>query len=215
MQTAARMAAHGQAHMEYGEVVQFRDSRFLVKTGSGLCQADRATGCLVAPELGDRVLVADDGSGEAYILSVLARASKTPAHVGVTGPMVLGDADAGLALRGDTVRLAAGRAMELAATDMAVVTQKTTVRTNELDAAGTNALVAFSSIKSVFASIHQTAGRVLSRFKRVYTRIDDFEDERVGRKRLFVHSDFDISSQRTVLHAQKNVDVKADKINLG
>ncbi len=215
MQTATRLMAQGQVNMEYAEVVQWQDDRLLVKMSSGLCLASRATGCLVAPEPGDRVLVSDDGAGEAYILSVLVRVAESPAHVGVSGPMVLGDAENDLDVCGESVHMVAVENLDIASARLNMAAHTTTVRADIVDAAGSQAVVAFSSLKSVFSSLQQTAGRVLSRFKRVYTRIDEFEDERVARKRLVVASNFDISSDRTVIHADKNVDVKAAKINLG
>ena len=82
----ARKLDDHQGDVVEGWVTGTEARRFRVRTAEqGELVARRAVSCLVAPELGDRVLLAQLGGGDAFVLAVLEReegASATLTHDG-------------------------------------------------------------------------------------------------------------------------------------
>ncbi len=69
-----------------GEVLACPDADlFLIRTGLGEFTARRALSCLVRPEIGDSVLVAEAASDQSYVIAVLARRSDAPLHLALSG----------------------------------------------------------------------------------------------------------------------------------
>lgn len=54
---------------------------FWVEIGGGLQKLQKASSCLIEPEINDKVLVFMEPDGDNYILSVLSRQSQTPSTV--------------------------------------------------------------------------------------------------------------------------------------
>src|ERR1700679_2503231 len=88
MPSAAEKIQFSEAFLEDATVVGREGGAFVVRAGNRRLEARRATGCLVEPEEGDRVLLAWLGD-ERFILSVLAREAGAPSRLSVEGDMEL------------------------------------------------------------------------------------------------------------------------------
>lgn len=96
-----RALANASVLQVYGEIVSITDGSFRVRTAAGPVDARRAHSCLVAPIVGDHVLVsvpeapasAPDApraiAPRGYVLAVLERASGAPTTVVVEGDLAL------------------------------------------------------------------------------------------------------------------------------
>lgn len=89
MPSAAEKTQFSEAFMEDGTIVGCPGrGMFTVRAGNRLVDARRATGCLVEPEEGDRVLLAWVGD-DRFILSVLAREPGASSRLSVDGDLEL------------------------------------------------------------------------------------------------------------------------------
>jgi hypothetical protein len=106
MNTQQKYAAEPDNALMDGLVQMVCEDKLVVAGRFGLARATRAAGCLLTPEVGDRVLLAFTGE-EAWVLSVLSRAADArpgmltlPAHTVMQAQR--------LELSGDVLELRAG-----------------------------------------------------------------------------------------------------------
>lgn len=215
MNTAMKKA-HGQdVAMSFAMVTGCLDGRMLVRLGSRVVPAGRAVGCLVAPQEGDRVVLAENGSGEAYVLSVLERASDEPAIVGIDAGFSLAAPDGTLGIVAGEVRLAAGQSIELAAPQVKLSANEAGIQATRLNLAGEHLSQTFAQVRIVAGAVERTVGRLVERIRRVYRRVEECEDTRLGRLRLRVDDSMRVNADRVTLQAEGNVRLDGKKILLG
>lgn len=86
MQHSATNLDEGATWQDTGTVTMLEGITCIVRAGAGVHRARRAVGCLVAPVVGDLVLVAVSPRG-CWVLSVLERAGDVPTRLSVEGDL--------------------------------------------------------------------------------------------------------------------------------
>ncbi len=208
MSQTARQLACPDASLSFGTVTGALDDRFLIRQGSRMLPARRAAGCLLAPELGDRVLLASDGAEEHYVLQVLARVSTEPGRVGLEEGLVLHGGAGPLEMAGETLRLTAGERLELKAPEIAV-------HGGLVAMVGETLSQAFARTRCVTGSLERIAGRVVERVRRLYRTVEETEHARVGRLRLDVEQSLRMKAGRATLEAEETLQLDGNKIQVG
>ena len=201
--------------LSYALVAGSLGGRLLVRCGDAVQPALRAAGCLLAPEMGDMVLVATTASCESYVLSVLARASGAPGTMGLSEGLTVDASPGRLVLHGGQVAIHASSGLELSADEVAICANRTAIRSLSLALSGELLRVVFSRTKTVAGAVERVLGRVVERVARVYRRVDDFEDVKAGRYSMTVQESLRMKSGSMSLEARGSVDVDGDKIRLG
>ncbi|MEO7327689.1 MAG: DUF3540 domain-containing protein [Minicystis sp.] len=89
MDGVARKIEVKAVFQEFGEVVAINAGLLTVRTALADLTARRAASCLLEPSLGDRVLVATEERGDAYVLAVLEQHNPETARLSVEGNLTL------------------------------------------------------------------------------------------------------------------------------
>ncbi len=201
LETATVNAAPGGAHEgAYGEA-------YLVAGPSGAFRALRATGCLLVPARGDKVLLALCPQ-EAYILCVLARAAS-----GAGTPEA--EERPCLELPPDAMLSASGR-LRLRADELELEGRERLALTGRVvRLAGELLTQTFSRLETAVTYLGLTAGRCIAFFGRRTTRVEDLDEIRAGRMRLASRTALRVRAENASLRAEKNLDLDGDHINLG
>ena len=200
---------------EFARVVEAAPSQYVVECETGRIPAQKADGCLMAPGEGDQVLVALSGPGEAYILNILKRA-----HTSDPARIVL-DGDTALQARGDLefqarqVRVGATETVSLKtrAVDLSCLNGR--VRFGELDLKGLRATWRVDGLCLLTRTLETVADRIHEKAKRVFRRIEEFEDTRAGRMRVWIKDHFSVQSKSASIKARERLKMDGDKILLG
>jgi hypothetical protein len=181
--------------------------------------AKRATGCLVEPQLGDRVLLAEHAEGR-HVLTVLERgAAKGPA--GATRIAVEGDLDicshAGrLQLQApEGVRAATAGDAEVVAKDLRLTAQRGTLVVGTLHYVGEELRSQLGRIQSVADSVESVAQRVVQRADRVYRFIAEAEQVRARYLEWAADVAVNIKSKTTIMRSSELTKIDGQQIHLG
>ncbi len=216
MHTAAKHRITYTATEVAGHVVGLRPSELIVRAGDHEYAAKRAMSCLVAPCLGDRVLLAVIDDGSAYVLAVLEREGEEPAVL-----------DAG---RSTQLRVARGR-LDLVAEEgvglaspgeVSLVSPKLEVRALEgkigvdrLLAVGTELVAEAVRLRSVAGAVETVADRVTQRVKRVFRFVEELDQLRARRVDYTAKKALHLHGENSLLTAEKLVKMDGENIHMG
>jgi len=89
MESAARKIDVKAVFQEFGEIVEVEAELLRVRTALAEVTARRAASCLLAPAVGDRVLLAVEERGDAFVLAVLEQRDPGAATLSVEGDLTL------------------------------------------------------------------------------------------------------------------------------
>ncbi len=169
----------------------------LVQTPAGLVRAVRAAGCLLAPEQGDRVLVALLGA-EAWVLNVLQRAKDTTATLRL--PARTSISSTSLHISASNTQLS-GENLQLNATSLAMN--------------GTTLVVKFGLIRTLARRVDEFVRERCAHFGSLRERILGLAERRAGRVRLNSDTSLRVRAEHADLKAKTILDLDAEHIKLG
>ena len=89
MESVARKIEVKAVFQQFGEALAVAGHTVTVRTPLADIPAKRAASCLLEPAVGDRVLLAVEDGGAAYVLAVLDREDGAQATISVEGDLVL------------------------------------------------------------------------------------------------------------------------------
>jgi hypothetical protein len=179
-------------------------------------KARRAASCLLAPELGDEVLVALVEGRPAYVLAILEREGSLPSRVELDG-------DASITTPHGRLSIASGEGLDIvAAKDATVVSNELRVRaasghfildTLELwsGAVATNV----ERARSVVKTLDLVAERVVERVQRAYRFVEEIEHVRAERIDYQASKELTIRAENAVVMADELVKVDGAQIHVG
>lgn len=203
--------------MDSGVVFSQSGDALLVSCGQGLVRATRAAGCLLEPELQDRVLVAILADGSAWVLSVLERrtterGAACPATIRLPEQSVLA-ADA-LSLASRTLRCDAEN-VTLKAADVAVEGTRVRVEASLLVLGG-------KLLVQTFGAMHTVARRVFERilhknqwYAALRESVCGLVERKAGRVRLECKTGLRLRTGQADIKAKTVLDLDAEHIRLG
>ncbi|MFA6412689.1 MAG: DUF3540 domain-containing protein [Syntrophales bacterium] len=189
----------------YARVLEKNGDSYSVSTDNGAAlSAQRACGCLLAPEAGDEVLIADNCE-RAFILSVLTSPEDTgritlPDKSTIEGGEITFTASQGVAMEAPRISLT-GILGEVRFTGLCLLSQWCDVR-----------------IRKIVAAVEiwdRVIGRLTERIRDSYRWIEDTEQTTAGRIRTIVKGRFSLSSKNAALTAEEEVKLDGKKIHIG
>lgn len=217
MAASAQRLDDGTVVQEIGEVVAEEDAHYVVRGASGSVRARRATGCLVAPQVGDTALFAVAKSGAAWILTVLERPDDcTTTHVEVDGDLSLRSRTGAVRLQGEErvelssrgVVAVASRMLEVHAVDARAFAEK-------LHLTGTAAEVGIDTLRTVASRVDQVFDRLAQRVKRSYRFVEEMDVTRAHQIDMRAEETVHVRSKNTLMASDDLVKVDAGQIHLG
>jgi hypothetical protein len=166
--------------------------------------AQRAGGCLLAPETGDEVLIADNGE-RAFILSVLTRE-------GDMGSIVL---PATSTIEGEEITFTARRGMNMEAPRISLTGILGEVKLKGVSLISQWCDARIQKITTTAEIWNRVVGRLNERIRDSYRRIENTEQTTAGRIRTIVKGRFSLSSKNAALTAEEEVNLDGKKIHIG
>lgn len=213
--TAAEITLTGRAEQHMGTVLGVAPLR--VSTEVAELEARVAASCLLAPEVGDAVLLSVPTRGPSYVLAVLERRSDAPARLRVEGGDVQIDAPDG------RLSMSSPHGVDaISGADMRFVSR-------ELDVTAEEARVSFSSLVSdtrtllarvgvadaAFDALETTATRLTQRLVRSYRFIEDQEVVRAGSLDTRARESLVLRAKDALVNARRLVRLDGEQIHLG
>ncbi len=182
-----------------GVVERCEGSTAVVRSQGRLHRALRAPSCILAPEPGDRVLVAHTGEGRAFVLAVLERDEDAPHRwtadgaVSIESPDQVSISSASVSVKSRFARLAIG-AVHLVGKEVLAEVAKSKI--------------VAQSIEQVANVVQQTA----SRLSRVVTEI---EHVRAGTVDMAASKSLMIHAENAMVTAKALVKMDGEAVQLG
>ena len=203
-------------NLEYGFVLNRTASRFLVRTSFGEIAAVRAAGCLLEPADGDKVLLAVDIGGGAYVLSVLERDASLAAELAVDG-------DARLSARGGSLTLAAerdlslrcGQGLSAVAGSVSVQAGRGTAVIERVRVAGHSLKTRFKRVNSLAQTVDMACRRYTQRLTDCFRFVKEHDEVQAGSQRVLVEELMALHAKNHSIMAEEQVVINAGEIHLG
>lgn len=204
------------AMQEFGSVLAAADGGFVVRTASGERKARRAVSCLVEPEVDDRVLIAFEPGGPAFVLAVLEReagATATWAHDGDVnirvgrGRLAMAAPEGVTVISGQDVSVISG-SVKMTATDGEFALDRLTVLSSLVRAE-------IGKTKVFGESVDTLVGRVTQRVKRAFRFVEEIDQLKTKRIDYTASQVAQIHAGNAVVSAEELVKVDGEQIHLG
>lgn len=197
VQTQASAQESGGHALETGIVAAAEQGAYSVRLEHHEVTAARAAGCLLAPEVGDRVLLLRETSGQCFVLHVLVKA-RPDSRLAFKGKV---------RLEGEELELCGARRLQLQGAEVELQGVQGNVSFLKLDVAARDLRARIKSIHAVAARMTQRLGSCLRLVGR----------ERIQARRLDarVEKRWSVAAGDLELTAQKDVKVDGEQILLG
>jgi len=186
-----------------------------VATSRGSYRARVAASCLVEPLDGDRVLVATDAAGRAYVLAVLERAADEPVRLRVEGDLSVTAGGRIRFVARDGVDIATERDVKVVGRELGVTMREANFLIDAIGYVGKVARIDTGKIKSVVGLLDQVAERFSLKAKRSYRFIDEVDITRAEEVDVRARGTFNARGKNAVMNAEELVKVDAKQIHLG
>ncbi|HRI66407.1 MAG TPA: DUF3540 domain-containing protein, partial [Polyangium sp.] len=181
MNNAARKIEPRVVYQEFGEVLGITGQTIVVRGAVADVRTKRAASCLLAPGIGDRVLVVVEENGDAFVLAVLERKSTEAATL---------DTDGDLAIRAHSgkVTIAAQEGIDvvspspvrIVAGEMSVTAALGQVRVEVLEVLGRAVKAELGRVKVLATSIDSVLERFTQRARLSKRTIEELDQVHAG-----------------------------------
>jgi hypothetical protein len=201
--------------LSYGQVTGRKDDCWFVLTDDGrVMGAQKADGCLLTPEIGDRVLLAEDDGNDGFILNVLIKSGRRSEMV-LPGQGTIRAGDGDLALAADTITVSAQERASFAAPEVSFtgVTARTSFLSFSFLAQTLEARIGKAA--TMIETLDTVCGRLTERLKTSFRWIENFEQTKAGRISTIVKERFAVRARHASLLAEEEVAIDGKKIHLG
>lgn len=182
--------------------------RFCVRRGEANGKTVRAASCLVLPEPGDLVLIAEAETGESYILSILTRSAAIPCAVTA--------ADGGaIAVTGTRVDLAATAGVTVSAPQLAVSADETTVSFRTATLIGKTVFGALDRIETAVQEAVSFAQRSVETIGTLVRRVQGQETTSARQVVQRVDETLTIQATHAAIVARDQMRIDGERITMG
>lgn len=206
----------GAASQRSGVVERVDDRSFAVRTAAGVVVARRAVSCLVEPEEGDRVLVAEVDGEEFWLLAVLERDGGGALRVAPEGDLELRLSRGRFSVAAqEGIDLATGGDVAVAAGSLDVHTDRARVTAGELEYLGATVSAELERLK-VFAIRCEELYETLSqRVKRSYRTVSERDQLRAEQIDYAARENLSLHGENAIVTARELVKLDGEQIHLG
>jgi len=189
-----------------------------VLTPFGEVVAEKAVSCLVKPEIGDRVLISLDQTGNSFILSVLQRPKHKNPKVDLVfhGDVRLHVKKGGLSLASDDkVSIASQEELAFVSKGVSVHANEGKVKIERLSYIGRILHSQVKRIKVIANTVENTFRRLTQGLENAFRFIREYEEIQSGSTRYLVEDTLTMHSKNAVHMAQEIVTINGEQVHLG
>ena len=213
--TAAKKLASTETYLEAGTVERILSGMVEVRHGSGTYQARRAKSCLVAPDLGDRVLCAVEPGGS-FVLAVLEGREGVPTRLAADGDLHIQSRDGRVSISSpDGVDIVSGGAVAVTSAELHVRAAKGSVAIDELGFFGKLVRAEVAKVVLAAEEVDMVLTRLTQRAKRVFRFVEELDQTRAGTVDLRAQNLVSIRGENAVISARVLAKVDGEQIHLG
>lgn len=213
---AAMLESPGATSQRSGVVERVDDRSFTVRTAAGSVRARRAVSCLVEPEEGDRVLVAEVDAEEFWLLAVLERDRGAAVRLCAEGDLEvrLSQGRFSVAAQGG-IDLATGGDVAVAAGAVDVHTDRARVTAGALEYLGATLSAEVERMKVFAVRCEEMYETWSQRVKRSYRTVSERDQLRAEQIDYAARENLSLRGENTVVTARELVKLDGEQIHLG
>jgi hypothetical protein len=201
---------------EAGTVLRVEGTSIVVETTTGKYKARRAVSCLVAPEPGDRALVAALDDGTVYVLAILEREAGQPTAISVEGDLMVQLPNGRFSVAAqEGVNLISGENVEIVAGGLKVNAARGSFAIEQLSFLGTLLQANIEKAKLVAGSLDSTLERWSQRVKRSYRFVEEIDQVRADQIDYSAQKSLSLHSRNAMVTAEELVKLDAEQIHVG
>jgi len=199
----------------YGQITGRREDRYFVLTDDGrVLWAQKADGCLLTPDIDDRVLLAESNGDDGFILTVLVK-SGNRSDVVLPGAGTIRTGAGDLALQADTIAVSARKSASFAAPEFSLTGVTAEVSFFAFSFLAQTLEAQIRKASTMIDALDTICGRVTQRIRTSFRWIENFEQTKAGRISTIVKERFAVRASHASLLAEEEVTVDGKKIHLG
>lgn len=215
-QIAPSPSETGAVTQRTGRVAALADGGCTVVLDGREVQAERATSCLVAPTIGDLVLLVTSPEG-AFVLSVLKRANAGATTLSVPQGDLRVQVPAGRfsMLTRDGMSLATKADVQVVSQELGVSVERAKLMAAEIVTLGGKAIVEIAQTKIKGSVLEGVFERTLMKMKRSFRRVEEVDSLQAGDIDYKANSSLGLRSQNTVMTATELIKADAEQIHFG
>jgi hypothetical protein len=210
MESVARKIEIKAVFQQFGEVVGLDGELVTVRTAIADVSARRAASCLLAPAVGDRVLLATEERGDAFVLAVLEQRDPRAAVLSVEGDLTLRSLRGKVSVAAqegvDIVTTAAARLMARAVDVEAIDT---------ISILGGAAKAELGKVKMFAATLDAFFERVSQHAKRSYRNVEEVDQVKARHIDYAATGNAQLRGENALVTAHDLVKVNGEQVHVG
>lgn len=214
MESVARKLEVKAVYQEFADVVAAGEVLTL-STSTGNVIARKAASCLLVPDVGDRVLVAVDGRGEAFVLAVLERDSETRATLELPRRTMVQAAERLSFVAPEGIDVVGGDEVRIASANVAVNSARTRIASRVVDVVGEAVGAELGTVKVVAKTVDSILERVSQRVQRSFKWVEQTDQVKARQLDYAAETIAHFRGEHTVVSAKDLVKVNGEQIHMG
>ncbi len=216
MENLAHLEIEEPVYQEYAVVTDSKGEKLTVQAGGETYTARRAASCLILPKIGDRVLLSRQRNGDCFILAVLQTGTPSQTTISVPGDLHLELSSGKLQVavqRG--IELATAKHLQAVASHLKLDALSAKFRISRLIFEGGLLQASIESVRWVAESLESVVNRLVQRAKRAFRSVEEDELVKVGHLDITASRLMSLSGEYTVITANEDVKIDAERIHIG
>jgi uncharacterized protein (DUF39 family) len=210
MESVARKIEVKAVFQQFGEVVGIHGDALTIRTPLADVPAVRAASCLLAPAVGDRVLLAVEDGGEAFVLAVLTQRDPSAATISVEGDLSLRSTKGKVTVAArEGIDLVTAAAARIAAAAVDVSAQ------GALSVVSDAVKAEVEKVKLYATTLDSFFERVSQRAKRSYRAVEELDQVKARHLDYAATGNAHVRAKNTLLSADDLVKLDAEQIHVG
>jgi len=215
MANPARQIYTNEMSILIGTVAALRPC-LIVRTDRSIVQATRATSCLIEPQVGDLVLLAQAPEAQTFVVSVLQRHEHAALVIGSEGDIVIESKSGAVKLRGhEQIELTSAGTLGAVAPDVSLQTLRANLTAIETRFIGRALFATVENLRIVASSIESLAESVVERFASIIRQISGSEQVLARNFQYRAEEACSIHAKNTLLTAEDLVRIDSEQIHIG
>jgi hypothetical protein len=213
--TAAKKLATPETYLEAGTVERILDGTIEVRLVSRVCRTRRAKSCLVAPEVGDKVLCALEPEG-GFVLAVLEGREGAPTRLAADGDLHIQSRGGRVAVSSPKgVDVVTGGDLAMTSSELHVRAGKGSIAVEELGFFGRLVQAEVAKVALAAQEVDTMVTRLTQRAKRVFRFVEEIDQTRAGTIDLRAQNLVGIRGENAVISARVLAKLDGEQIHLG
>jgi hypothetical protein len=195
---------------DFGEVTSIHGEHLVVRTALADVPARRAASCLLAPAVGDRVLLAIQERGDAYVLAILDQRDPGAAVLSVEGDLTLRSVRGKVAVAAqEGIDLVTGAAARIMASAVEVEAA------SALSVLGGAVKAELGKVKMYAATLDSFFERVSQRAKRSFRTVEEIDQVRAQHIDYAANANVQIRGENALVTAHDLAKINGDQVHIG